>query len=99
MTLADETASNVKIRMQNNEGDMPKDVCSNQKCFQLIREASDSLCQGSAKKVSSSSRRTTRKATSKKSRVIIVVLNHCIKHNLPIHINLQITFHYLRKKN
>ncbi len=29
--------------LQNNEGDMPKDVCSNQKCFQLTREASDIL--------------------------------------------------------
>ena len=29
--------------LQNHDGDMPKDVCSNQKCFQLIREASDIL--------------------------------------------------------
>ena len=29
--------------LQNNDGDMPKDVCSNQKCFQLVREASDIL--------------------------------------------------------
>ena len=31
--------------------------------------------------------------------MIIVVLNHCIKHNLPIHIDLQITFlNYLSRK-
>lgn len=29
--------------LQNNDGDMPKDVCSNQKCFQLVREASNIL--------------------------------------------------------